>query len=100
MDLVGGEAATAQPVPAGLVVTGALAFQGTAVAAWADRNSNLYLDCFYWPALVLDQDQIALPGQTVETQRDWTLPEVSNHLAVVDKVFDQLANDFNDFGDF
>jgi hypothetical protein len=100
--VVGGEPATALPVPAGLAVTGALAFQGAAVAAWADFKSDLYLDCFYWPALVL-QDQIAMPAQSIETQLDSAEPEVSNHRAVVDKVFAQLLGEmdnFSDCGDF
>jgi hypothetical protein len=96
--LIVGEPATAQRVPAGLVVTGALAFQSASVAAWADRNL-LSADRLFWPALVLEQHQIANPGQSVDVQRDSAAPEATNHRAVVDAVFAQLTDEMDYFAE-
>ena len=80
-------------------MTGSLAFQGTAVTAWADRDL-LFADRLFWPALVLEQHQIAISGQSVGVQGDSAAPEATNHRAVVDAVFAQLTDDLNDFGNF
>jgi hypothetical protein len=76
----------------------------------ASADLNLTLDRLNWEALVQQQDQMAIPSQSVETQGDSAIgvldagdPEVFNRIVVVDKVFAQLTDemdDFNDFGDF